>query len=71
MNNEMIFPIRHGYETRGRLEGNLDHLKPHLDIRKYSFAARSPVIWDGVPLEAKKAMTVNGFKNIYDRNSSQ
>jgi len=59
-------PHGHEYETRGRMDGNLDHVKPKGDVRKYSFAARAPIVWDSVDPVARKATTINGFKNAYD-----
>ena len=59
-------PHGHIYETRGRTDGNLDHVKPNRDLRKYSFAARAPIIWDSIIPAAKISTTVNGFKNAYD-----
>ena len=64
--DRMIQPHGHNYDTRGRKAGNLSHVKPHGDVRKFSFAARAPILWDAVPFEAKNAVSVNSFKNLLD-----
>ena len=56
----------HSYETRGRTDGNLEHEKPKGDVRKNSFAVRSPIIWDTVIPAVRSTTTVNGFKNSFD-----
>ena len=64
----MLVPFTHDHSTRGRDAGNLVHQKPRKDIRKFSFPAVAPRIWDEVDDEARNATTVNGFKNAYDRS---
>jgi len=56
----------HEYGTRGRTNGNLAHIKPSGNVRKYTFAAMAPVLWDAVPPEARNATSVNSFKNLLD-----
>ena len=57
----------HEHSTRGRNAGNFSHIKPKKDVRKYSFRAVAPLLWDSVGYEARDAETVNGYKNAYDR----
>ena len=45
------------------------HIKPKKDIRKFSFAAVAPVLWESVNDEARSATTLNSFKNNYDRQN--
>ena len=65
-NKIQLQPHDHNYETRGRSDGNLEHVKPNSDVRKYSFAVRAPVVWDTVNMAARTSTTINGFKNAYD-----
>ena len=62
----LLWPLNHNYETRGREIGNLEHIQPHGNVRKFSFAARAPVLWDSVSAEAKNATSINTFKNSLD-----
>ena len=64
---DILTPLTHSHETRGIEAGNYRHLKPRKDIRKFSFAAAAPVLWDEVETEARLAVSVNSFKNTYDR----
>jgi len=64
---DMLQPIAHEYDTRGREAGNFTHVKPKKDVRKFSFSAIAPILWDDVNAETRSARSVNGFKNGYDR----
>ena len=67
--SDILSPLSHTHNTRGIAVGNFAHEKPRRDVRKFSFAATAPVIWDGVEADAKAAATVNAFKNCYDRKA--
>ena len=64
---DILTPLTHSHDTRGIEAGNYRHLKPRKDVRKFSFAAAAPVLWDEVDTEARLAESVNSFKNTYDR----
>ena len=66
---DILSQISHSHETRGRAAGNFAHIKPKKDIRKFSFAAVAPVLWESVNDEARSATTLNSFKNNYDRQN--
>ena len=71
ISNDMLQLHGHDYETRGRSTGNLSHVKPRGDVRKFSFAARAPIIWDKVTPEAKSANSTNEFKSILDSTTER
>ena len=64
----MTPPLRRSFESRTR--GNsfkLLHIRPRLDVRKYSFCVRVIGLWSSLPEYVVKSTSVNNFKNNLDK----
>ena len=59
---------RHAKDTRSYASNNLVPEKTSLNIRKYFYSNRVIGTWNDLPAEVKESVSINSFKNNYDRH---
>lgn len=60
--------LERNFDTRTR--GNsfkLQHIRPNLDVKKYSFGVRVVSVWNSLPDDVVVATSLNNFKNKLDK----
>ena len=58
---------RHNKETRSYCDNLLVPEKCHINLRKNYFSCRVVNAWNALPIEVRESVSVNNFKNNYDR----
>jgi len=68
VSNNILQTFEHDHDTRGREAGDLVHIKPNKNFRKFSFAAAAPRIWNEINVGTRNSPSTNCFKNSFDEH---